>query len=279
LTHPVLRRLAARVIPELDLLTLRERVYGAPFLRRAKVLFSDGDLPAIGSPVRAGSGVSVCLTGDDALVAQLTTPPASTDDGRSAIGVNVRVSNYSGLSDGVGPVFAEAMWSAAAEHGAGLIALPVSNYPENADLPAIRRALGPAQREGVPFVGEPATSPDALMRAAERCRAVVTGSYHAAVFALGRGIPVVALSASKYYDVKFDGLRDLYPNLIETVRFDASLSSRSLAGAVGRAYGVGEVERRDGRFRTSAMVQSADAAFESFAERVDATLHHVGATR
>ena len=38
------------------------------------------------------------------------------------------------------------------------------------------------------------------------CRAVVTGSYHAGVFALSQGIPVVGLAKSPYYRQKFAGL-------------------------------------------------------------------------
>jgi colanic acid/amylovoran biosynthesis protein len=39
-----------------------------------------------------------------------------------------------------------------------------------------------------------------------RCRVVVTGSYHAAVFALSNGIPVVCVVGSHYYGTKFYGL-------------------------------------------------------------------------
>ena len=39
---------------------------------------------------------------------------------------------------------------------------------------------------------------------------VVTGAYHAAVFALAQGIPVVCLTNSPYYLAKFQGLEDLF---------------------------------------------------------------------
>ena len=38
----------------------------------------------------------------------------------------------------------------------------------------------------------------------------MTGAYHAAVFALAQGIPVVCLSNSPYYLAKFQGLEDLF---------------------------------------------------------------------
>ncbi|MCS6926703.1 MAG: polysaccharide pyruvyl transferase family protein, partial [Candidatus Binatia bacterium] len=40
----------------------------------------------------------------------------------------------------------------------------------------------------------------------KRCRIVVVGSYHAAVFALAMGIPAVCLANSSYYRDKFLGL-------------------------------------------------------------------------
>ena len=44
----------------------------------------------------------------------------------------------------------------------------------------------------------------------KRCRVVVTGSYHPAVFALSQGIPVVCLVKSDYYACKFLGLKDQF---------------------------------------------------------------------
>jgi colanic acid/amylovoran biosynthesis protein len=39
---------------------------------------------------------------------------------------------------------------------------------------------------------------------------LVTGSYHAAVFALAQGIPAVCLALNPYYAQKFLGLADLF---------------------------------------------------------------------
>jgi hypothetical protein len=263
-SNPALRRFAGRVMRRLDVLTLREGVYGGPFLRDVGVLpAGTPDLTVGRTDARAG----VWLTGDDALVAQVTATDVRSED-RPYLGVNVRISNYSGVGDDIGPQFAEAMWTAAAERATGLLALPVSNFAEDADLPAIERALSHSPRLGVPFVGERLTAPDDLIRATARCRAVVTGSYHAAVFALAQGVPVVGLSASDYYDVKFNGLRNLYPQLIETVRLDADGLTGRIRQAVARAWEIAEDRRRAARSQTLALVQAADEAFDAFAERV-----------
>jgi colanic acid/amylovoran biosynthesis protein len=51
----------------------------------------------------------------------------------------------------------------------------------------------------------PATS-DELIARVGTCRIVVTGSYHAGVFALSQGIPAVCVFNCEYYENKFRGL-------------------------------------------------------------------------
>ena len=53
-------------------------------------------------------------------------------------------------------------------------------------------------------------TPADVVRQIGRCRSVVTGSYHAGVFALSQGIPIVAVTKSSYYDQKFAGLADQF---------------------------------------------------------------------
>ena len=50
--------------------------------------------------------------------------------------------------------------------------------------------------------------PRAIIKRIGRCRVVVTGSYHVAVFALSQGIPAICLANSEYYEIKFRGLAD-----------------------------------------------------------------------
>ena len=62
----------------------------------------------------------------------------------------------------------------------------------------------------------PAT-PEAVIRQIQRCRLVITGSYHAAVFALAMGIPTIGLAKSTDYIDKFMGLSALFGEGCETV--------------------------------------------------------------
>ena len=71
-----------------------------------------------------------------------------------------------------------------------------------------------------------------MIRQIQRCRLVVTGSYHAGVFALASGIPVVGLAKSSYYRDKFLGLADMFAVGCETVTLDESDCPTSLRDAI-----------------------------------------------
>ena len=76
-----------------------------------------------------------------------------------------------------------------------------------------------------------------------RCRIVVTGAYHAAVFAMSQGIPVVGLSASEDYTAKFLGLEDQFGLGCETVPLDEPEASERLAAALERTWPLAEQVR------------------------------------
>jgi polysaccharide pyruvyl transferase WcaK-like protein len=65
---------------------------------------------------------------------------------------------------------------------------------------------------------------------------MVTGAYHAGVFALAQGIPVVALTSSTYYDDKFLGLVDMFGIGLQLVRLDSIDLGEQLIQAVSAAW-------------------------------------------
>ena len=85
------------------------------------------------------------------------------------------------------------------------MSVPISHYPTEVDG-AVNAALLGAWSEPADEV----VTPLGVVEHISRCRAVVTGSYHAAVFALAQGIPAVGLTGSAYYDAKFAGLADQF---------------------------------------------------------------------
>ena len=88
--------------------------------------------------------------------------------------------------------------------------LPVSRYPVDGDLDALRALLHP-ERSGADIVLHDLATPDALIAVVADCRVIVTGSYHAAVFGLARGVPAVCLTRLSYYDAKFAGTQGAVP--------------------------------------------------------------------
>jgi colanic acid/amylovoran biosynthesis protein len=75
-----------------------------------------------------------------------------------------------------------------------------------------------------------------LIEQAARCRIVVTGAYHAAVFALAQGVPVVCLANSPYYSAKFQGLQDQFGPAVEIIQLTEPDFTHTLAAAMERSW-------------------------------------------
>ena len=155
-----LRRAAARVLPQVDGIGVREGRTSPELLTALGV-----------DPSR------ISVTGDDALELALAhrVPPALGD----MLGVNVRVAGYSPLSGAAADQLARGVLDAAGDHDARLLAVPISRHPGESDLETVRRMFPDV--EGA----DTETAEDAI-EAAARCRVVVTGSYHAAFRARAR---------------------------------------------------------------------------------------------
>jgi colanic acid/amylovoran biosynthesis protein len=220
INHPLLRYQARKVLPRLERLGLREGVVGPPLAR------------AFGVP-----DDRVVVTGDDALEVAVGTPARGGD----AIGVNLRVSAYAGLDDAAGRVVTQAVARAARAFDAPLVMLPVSRYPEDGDLAALVRTFAGVDAS---VTADDLADPDALVEAVHQCRAVVTGSYHAAVFSLAQGVPVVCLTRSSYYDAKFTGLAALFPTACTVVDLTVADFPSRLAAAIEQAWRRPAIDRQ-----------------------------------
>ena len=145
------------------------------------------------------------VTGDDAIEPALASRSSRMGD---ALGFNVRVSSYSNLNPETLDRLRSGVERSAAAAGADLLAIPISMAPAESDVASLRTffASRPEATRGL----EEIAAPEDVVRRIGRCRVVVTGSYHAGVFALSQGIPVVGLSRSRYYADKFQGLADAF---------------------------------------------------------------------
>lgn len=181
---PRLRARAAAVLPRVDLFALREGRAGPQLLRSLGV-----------------ADEHIEVTGDDAIEFARSQTPLRPGNG---LGVNVRAESYAGVDSKaavrlVGPVAN----SFALRHAAPIIPVPITSYGKGDDADVARKLFPGA-------LDCPVQTPYEAIAQVARCRVVMAGSYHAAVFALSMGIPVVALAGSDYYRDKMLGLADMF---------------------------------------------------------------------
>jgi polysaccharide pyruvyl transferase WcaK-like protein len=238
---------AAVVLPQVDLIALREGLRGPDLLH------------GLGVPADR-----VIVTGDDAVELGYTVRPGELG---ADIGVCLRVADYSPVDDGMRSALAAAIRAVAGERCAALVPLIVSEHDaedRRATLPLLAGSAATAAPLGR------FASARALCRQAGRCRVVVTGAYHNAVFALSQGVPVVALSTSQYYDDKFNGLAAMFGDGLDLVRLDGEDVEDRVRRAVEQMWDHAPQLRAPLLDAAMRQVLASRAAFDRVAEIVDA---------
>jgi polysaccharide pyruvyl transferase WcaK-like protein len=247
ISQRALRAQAGTVLPNLKILGLREDRIGRD------LALTLGTTPG-----------AVTLTGDDALELIDSTSAAEG----SALGVNVRVSGYAGIDSAVAAAVGDLVLEAAAALRAPIVGLPVSRYPVDADVRALR-ALLHGEHGHIDIILDDIMTPQALVSAAASCRAIVTGSYHAAVFGLAQGVPAVCLTKSPYYDAKFGGLQALFPGACEVVPLDAPDCAPRLRTAILQAWHLPDQARAAARDAAVRLREAGREAYEQFRVAVE----------
>jgi polysaccharide pyruvyl transferase WcaK-like protein len=200
--------LARRVLPRVDLIGVREG------LRSPEILRSWG-VPAD----------RILVTGDDAIGLAYNARQPEFGNG---IGVNLRAADYSGVGKREAELVREALSQLPAPLNGQLIPVPIERGTDEEALRPVMSLTDRPDDVGADLV----TLPD-LLRQITRCRVVVTGSYHAAVFALAQGIPAVGLARTPYYQYKFHGLAFQFGSGCEVVEFaDAHFCERLQASII-----------------------------------------------
>jgi colanic acid/amylovoran biosynthesis protein len=209
-----LRRRMSEVLPRLALIALRERPESLRLL------------DAIGvRPER------VVVTGDDAL--EMANHGKRAEGGNS-LGINVRLAGYAGVATSGVDTIRTAIRRAADRLAVAMIPLPIAHHPDCHDGAAIGQLIADSNVTSPPIAS--LDTPAGVIAEVSRCRVVVTGSYHAAVFALAQGIPVVGIAASQYYVDKFSGLADLFGGGCDVVHIDAPGAGAALEAAIEKAW-------------------------------------------
>ncbi len=217
----VLWNRARQVLPRIHMIALRERRVGEPLLAALGV-----------APDR------VVTTGDDAIELAYRRRPACLGNG---LGVNLRIGWYSGIGEWLTERLRPVLQNAARAYDAPLVPVPISRTPGEADAVAIRQLV--AEYPHVLGESETLTTPLKVIEQVQRCRLVVTGSYHAATFALAQGIPAIGLVKSSYYAAKFEGLAEQFGEGCDVVFLDDLRFTRNLTAAIERAWAEAEQRR------------------------------------
>jgi polysaccharide pyruvyl transferase WcaK-like protein len=241
------RAMACLVLPRLAALGLRE------------------DVASLGLALSCGAqGEVITITGDEAIEVIPDTAPA---DAR-ALGFNIRAADYSGIGRAAAATVGKCVVAAAHEFGAPIVGLPVSRYRTTSDLAAIAECLE-GEQASLEIALPDLSSPAELAAASASCRAVVTGSYHAAVYGLAQGIPAVCLSKSRYYDAKFAGLRALFPEACQVVSLIGRDPTRPLRQAVLQAWQLPAAVRSAARAAAARQRTAGRTAYRGFRLSLD----------
>jgi len=204
----------AEVLPRVDLIAVREERESVRLLESAGV-----------------SRHRIVVTGDDAI--DMANRSAAAEAGL-VIGVNIRIASYAGMNGSMIDSVGSALRAAAGRLRACLVSVPIAYHSDCSDGDAIQQLLV-SDADGAPSaVG--LEQPVTVISRISRCRIMVTGSYHGAVFALAQGIPVVAIAGSQYYVNKFAGLSQLFDGGCEIVMIDTPDTRAVLERAINRAW-------------------------------------------
>ncbi len=235
---------AGKVLPGLWLLGLRESRMGPDLAERLGVPKS-----------------RVVVTGDDAV--EFAYKKRRPEMGKG-LGVSLRVSAYSGAGGELAGAIGEELRGSARALGATLVPAPISQNVGDSDVETIRRLLAGAEdlTEGALRPG----SPEELVQQVGLCRVMIAGSYHAAVFALAQGIPVLCLSKSEYYDGKFLGLAGQFGNGCVLMRMDEAEFPNNLRSEIRRLWDQAEDLRSGLVERAAEQVETGRQAYRRLAE-------------
>jgi polysaccharide pyruvyl transferase WcaK-like protein len=242
---PAVLSRAAEVLPHVDVIALREGRRGPALLERTGVPSS-----------------RVLVTGDDAIELAYSQRP---DGLGHDLGVCLRVADYSPVSAEARATVAACLRSLADELRSDLVPVIISavhSEDRRSTLPLVRgsgRARPPLHRF---------PRPQDVAAQVGGCRVMVTGAYHAAVFALSQGVPVVALTSSSYYDDKFLGLAGMFGTGLELIRLDGDDLAERLPEAVRSAWAGAPGSRSALLTRAAEQIELSRAAFQRVCDLV-----------
>lgn len=236
-TKPRLQAMMKKTLPKFDLITLRERRVGVQLLSQL------------------GVSESRCrVTGDDAIeLAHKYTP----EHLGNAIGVNIRLASYSKVASGEIEQLGSKIQEFSKRWEAPILSIPISLYPNESDCESFQQLM-----KGIPKeTPQPLDSPQQVLEQVNKCRVVITGSYHAGVFALSQGISVVGLAKSTYYLDKFNGLADQFVTGCYVVSITDTAFAQKLEENMTQAWFEASNQRNQLLKKAKSQIQESQTAY------------------
>lgn len=233
--------IAKKVLPALDLIAIRDGAGSLQFLRNLGVDMS-----------------RVIVTGDDALEPASALTPGFHEN---ILGLNVRVAWYSGFDDTTAKLFCQAVAKEAEKLNADIRAIGIGISKREYDAGRVKAFI--------PYAAEPqADTPEGVIQAVGKCRLMVTGSFHTAVFALAQGIPAVAAVNSDYYAEKFHGLAKQFGSALRIV---PAADFVKLRQAIHDLWQPDTARTKELHAKTHAQISLSQQAYEKFFAMLETT--------
>jgi polysaccharide pyruvyl transferase WcaK-like protein len=243
LTNPYLWHALRQVVPGLAIIGLRESMQ------------SRSEMIAVGA-----RDEQLRVTGDDGL--ELAVSNDGPMLGGTDLGVNLRVAKYAGANDDSARTIANTVIEVARQWDCQIRPLPVSFNRDALDSTAISTHIAGPYRTAE--TSAPATRPAEFREAISKCQAIITGSYHAAVFGLAQGIPTTTLIMSDYYAAKFYGLRALFPEGCRTVDCRMGIEPEQIKDSLAASWRAGSSTRQVTFARALSQVESSRSCYSEF---------------
>ncbi|MDZ7319277.1 MAG: polysaccharide pyruvyl transferase family protein [candidate division KSB1 bacterium] len=208
---------ARKVLPKVDYLLIREEKLTRPLLDSL-------DMPS----------EKILMTGDDAIELAFVAREENLGNG---IGISLRVTSYTDVNaqhlDTIRPV----ILNAARKYNAPLVAAPIdTNEDDRKYIADLARGYTRIEKSWKRF-----ESTGEVIKRISRCRIMISGTFHGAVFAISQGIPVIALAKSTEYANKISGLATEFGEQgCQIIKLDDARLEENLASAIDFAWNSAE---------------------------------------
>ncbi len=231
---------AKEVLPRVDLILVRER------LEAPALLTSLGVDPA-----------RVIVTGDDAIELAFNARASVLGKG---IGISMRCMPSTKISNVDIPIINNILGGMARKYDAELVGLPISlSIHERDDLCTLQLMSG---YNKIWMSRKKFQTPLSFIKNLQRCRLVVTGTFHGALLALAQGIPVICLVRTSLYANKFRGLADLFNPGCEIVLLEDEYFREKLISSIDLTWQSAEELRENLLKKALDQIEWGQSAYE-----------------